>query len=206
MKKFKKLLTVCLVGIMVMSMTITGYASAEKLILNNGGVEFNKLLIVEDGVTYIPLRLALNQNSNQDEPGYDPDYAINVKDFIDQNYVEVSMRRKDANGQLINEGRYIKIEWYDEVKNAEESWATGNGRITFIKYDVIDGTNQINLDNDHEIYEGLESEIKLIQLDETGDRLFLSLGDIEKIVSFMTDGSDYQVVIQIPVPVDNSRR
>lgn len=194
MKKFQKLLTVCLIGIVMMSMTITGYASTE-LVLNHGLVEFNKLLIVEDGITYIPLRLAFNLNANESNPGLNPDYGINVKPFIDQNFVEVSMRRKDANGQLINEGRYIKIEWSDEVKNAEESWATGNGRITFIKYDVIDGTNQINWYNDYEIYEGLESEIKLIQVNETGDRLFLSLGDIEKIVSFMTAGSDYQVDI-----------
>ena len=105
------------------------------------------------------------------------------------------MRRKDENGQLIDEGRYVKIEWSDEVKNSEEAWATGNGRITFIKYDVIDGTNQINWNNDYEIYEGLEAEIKLIRVDETGERLFLSLADIEKIVEFMTDGNDYRVEI-----------
>lgn len=193
-KFLRKALILFVVITVLMSLSINSYASTE-LVLNHGLVAFNKLLIVEDGITYLPLRLAFNLNANEKDPGFNPNYGINIKPFIQDKFVELSMRRKDENGQLIDTGRYVKIEWNDEVKYADDYWVTGNGRITFIKYDVINGVNEINYNRDYEIYNGLEHQIKLIQVDETGDRLFLSLEDIEKIIDFMTDGNNYQVDI-----------
>lgn len=189
----KKLLSLCLLVIVAIGIGTT--ANASPLTLNYGNVEFNKLLVVENGISYIPLRFAFTQNMTKDFLGYDPNYGIIIEPHVDEKYVEVGMRRKDGNGQLVDNGRYVKIEWNDEVKYSDDYWATGNGRITFIKYDVINGVNEINYNRDYEIYKGLENQIKLIPVDETGDRLFLSLGDIEKIIDFMTDGNNYQVDI-----------
>lgn len=187
----KKIFSICLFVIIVFSIVTNTYAST--LTLNHGNVELNKLLLLEDGVTYIPLRLAFTTNMSKDVPGYNPYYGIIIEPHVEEENVEIGMRRKDENGELIDEGRYVKIEWSNEVKNADEGWR--NGRFTFIKYDVVNGLNEINWDHSYEIYGGLNAEIKLVPVDEVGDRLFLSLSDIEKIVSFMTDGCDYQVDI-----------
>lgn len=194
MKKFKKFFVMS--GILCATLTVsltTCYASTE-MILNHGLVEFNELLVVENNTTFIPLRLAFNLNGNNENPGLNPRYGINVKPYIDQSYVEVSLRRKDDNGNLTDTGRYVKIEWADEVKSSKEEWK--NGRMQFIKYDVVNGENVMSeWRNEYTPYAGLESGVKLIPVNETGDRLFLSVNDLQKIANFLTDGNNYQVDI-----------
>ncbi|MBR5518487.1 MAG: hypothetical protein IKV86_05600 [Clostridia bacterium] len=182
----KKTLVTLLIGIMILSMTATCYASTE-LNLNHGIEDFNRLLLIEDGVTYIPLRVAFPNNANESNPGYNPDYAINIKPFIDQSVVELSMRRKDADGNLIENGRHVRICWSDEAKQS-----SAYGDMEFIQYSV--DANGFKIGNPVSI-NNLSSEIKLMPVNAKGDRLFLAVSDIAKIVSFMTDGDNYSVNI-----------
>lgn len=196
MKKASFAVIIC---VTILSVGITSYASTS-LNLNNGNkVSFNKLLIVDNGITYVPLRMAFTQNMGLKKDGTysygdNPYYGITVNPFIGDCCVTMGLRRKDAEGNPVNNGRFVKIEWTDEVRNSNEEWK--NGRIQFIKYDVVNGENVMSeWKNDYKPYAGLESEVKLIPVDETGDRLFLSVGDLQKIANFLTDGNNYQVDI-----------
>lgn len=205
-KTAKKLLMLCITGMIILS-SITCYASTE-LILNHGLTEFNRLLIVDNGKTYIPLRMVFSANAGRSKDtgeityGFNPNYSINIEsDHIDEGYVIINMVRKDANGALLNEGRNVTIAWGDDILNAKDENGESkfpNGRISFKKYTINNKLNVINTNpNEYEygFQIGLDSAVKAVQVNDKGGRLFLSLDDIEKIVNFMTDGNNYQVDI-----------
>lgn len=189
----KKLVCICAALALIFSMTVTSFAAVE-VNLNNGLVDVNKLLIVEDEVAYIPLRIAFNANAGtfvdengnkQESYGKNPYYAIRIADDIANNNVEISMKRKDENGNVINEGKYVKI-----------NWTEGDSYLEFIRYkETESGPDMEDYYDDYD-FQNWDGKCKLVPVNETGDRLFLPLTDMQKIIDFLTGGDNYEVVIE----------
>ena len=197
------IITLCiLIGIAGTCFSVTAMA-AETINLNNSAVEFTQLMFVEDGEIYFPIRLAFNMNAGnlmkdgkvEFSSGENPYYSVLVNDFIDEEMINVRIRRKDEAGNMLGDGRYVKIVWDNASKTeAAENYSVAQpcGMLQLISYKFVDG--KIDWSSLQVQDKPLNAEIKLVQVDEKGgERLYVSLEDLKLITDFLTDGDDYRV-------------
>ena len=208
----KIIASVSAISLLTSFQTITSYAYGAASIdeyfieLNKEPVRFHQMLKIKYDIVYIPLRLAFVNNAGVyiengmeiETLGFDSRYATRIQDeeeMIDNKMIEINMRRKsNENDYLNDEGRYVRIEWGDDVK--KEGYT--NGKIYYWKYKARseeEGGNKGYNDGDYHFTEALDHEPDFDKVNVDGDRILLSVTDIQKIVKFLSDGNDYEVLV-----------
>jgi len=184
---FKKTVLLCLSVIMVMSMMMTGVSAEEGQIININGTDtkFIELFSVEDGTIYLPVRLAFNNFEDQG-------YVVSISPSIEKKNIAIAVVKTDP---ITNEkdGRGVYINWSDDVTSDSEF---SNGRIELYDYETENGVNYLPTEN-YRRPTALSSALIFKDVDSNGGkRTFMSVDDLNNMVQFLIDDSNYAVKLK----------
>lgn len=186
----KRTLLICLSCIMVMSVMLTSVSAEEGQIISINGTDtkFIELFSVEDGVIYLPLRLAFNDFQDQG-------YSVRIAPSIEKKNIAISVIKVNPEtGEIDEDRRGVFINWSDEiVSDAEFS----NGRLELYQYAQDEnGNNYLPTDNYRRPIT-LNSALIFKDVDSNGGkRTFMSVEDLNNMVQFLIDDADYDIKLK----------
>lgn len=187
---FKRTLLLCLSCIMVMSVMLTSVSAEEGQVISINGTDtkFIELFSVEDGVIYLPLRLAFNDFEDQG-------YSVQIVPSIEKKNIAISVVKIDpVTGEIDEDRRGVFINWSDEIlADAEFS----NGRLELYQYAKdANGNNYLPTEN-YRRPTALSSALLFKDVDSHGgQRTFMSVDDLNNMVQFLIDDSNYAVKLK----------
>lgn len=194
MKKISRLLISCLCIGMLSSFAPNVFADdVESIKLNTNKVEnaedFKELFFVDGGVTYLPVRLAFPYFGS-------PEYVVKINPNMSEKNVRIKVFKKDESGELEPEKKITYIRWFDDQD--ENGKTTGKTMtISYLSYNEKAEDDAPSNDdiNDSEIARAdLTNPIIFKNVsDDGGQRLFLSLDDLNDIVGFLIGDDNYVV-------------
>lgn len=173
-KKIKKVIVFCIVTCLLAISNVSVFAENLDVKVNGDYVTaFNKLLIVNDGTVFLPLRLAFTSAMDNEQYPTLVTYMSNTGDIL------VAINRKDETGKFNEEGNCVLIHGNEFIcMNFTPSDYTEDGKAVYY-----------NASNP----QTLKHPIRYENLDASGDRTFLSLDDLNDIILYLTDSDNYQV-------------
>lgn len=192
MKRMKKIFTsVFIVATIVTIGTIS--ASAEqiepgnRIIINNDGGEFSELLFINNGKTYVPVRLAFpTLNDKENKIGFATSWgtAYPVIHLIYGNTTG-----EDASGGKLpfwGQRRCIDIMWEGDA------YQGANASISVIDYSEVADGIPVNPEVNDEY--SLNDPVILRNVDG-GNRMFISIDDVNRLVDILGLDNTYSVKI-----------
>lgn len=187
---FKKTLLLCLSALIIFSMMMTSVSAEEGQIISINGTDtkFIELFSVEDGVIYLPLRLAFNDFEDQG-------YSVQIVPSIEKKNIAISVVKINPETGVVDEDRRgVFINWSDEIlADAEFS----NGRLELYQYAKDEnGNNYLPTDN-YRRPTALSSALLFKDVDSNGGkRTFMSIDDLNNMVQFLIDDANYAVKLK----------
>lgn len=185
----KMILTGLLSAVMIGVSIPNAFAEeAQTISINGTDTSFVEIFKVENGVTYLPIRLAFNNFVDQG-------YSVSVVPSIEKQNIAISVIRVDqTTGEVDNDRRGVFINWSDEI-TADESFSFG--RLELYKYEKdANGNNFLPTENFQRPV-ALENKMIFLNVDDNGgQRAFMSLDDLNTMVQFLIDNSDYRVELK----------
>lgn len=148
--------------------------------------DFKELLLVNNGTTYLPIRLAFPYFGSKE-------YEVIINPNIDESNVRIKVYKKDEGGNIKTQRSAAFIEWYNDI---DENGKV-NGKVVAISYesDNYDDNPQDIYNTDITINE-LKCPLIFKNVDNLGgQRLFVSLDDLKDLVNFLIGDDDYTVKI-----------
>lgn len=187
LKKYFRVLFTCM--LLITSATIGVQAEGATTLELNGGepTQFVEIFRVENGVTYLPIRLAFNDFERQG-------YTVIVNPSIDYKNIRIAVIKTDTNTGTIIDRRALFINWADEITNNE---GFEYGRLEFYQYDKDDnGNNYLPTENFRRPVAMNNSLIFSDVDDNGGQRTFMSIKDLNNMVQFLIDDANYTVKLK----------
>lgn len=189
MYRLKKILSVVCVVAMVLAMSSV-VASAEEgvgdtLGINNDNSNFSELVCIENGKAYLPLRLMF-PNLN------DRDNKIGMTISWGTSYPIIHLIYGNTTGGMLVDGAApyegvrscVDIMWEGDASNGAKAY------LTVIKYTYDDNGEMSIIEHDES--QVLDDLVYLKKV-EGGDRMFVSIDDINKLTELVGVDSAYSV-------------
>ena len=170
-------------------MIINGAAEDGQIININGReTKFIELFKVENGVTYLPIRLAFNDFVDQG-------FSVQVVPSIAKNNIAISVVRIDPETNEINEDRRgVYINWSTDITGDEEF---KNGRLELYQYAKDENGNNYLPTGNYIRPTALNSPIILSYVDDNGgQRAYISTDDLNNMVRFLIDDANYSIKLK----------
>ncbi len=190
--KLKKFVSILCVIVMAFSIgTITVFAdetgAGAKILINNDNPSFEELICVENGKTYLPLRLVF-PNLN------DKDNKIGMTISWGRSYPVIHLIHGATTGGDPIDGaapyegvrNCVDIMWEGDASNGAKAY------LTVIKY-TYDENGEMNI-VEHDESQILDDLVYLKKV-EDGDRMFVSIDDINKLTKLIGFDGAYSVKI-----------
>ncbi len=195
--RMKKVLAAACLCAFTLSAAVTGFAaddlpkSAVKIQLNteeaDGADGFREMFWVCDGTTYLPLRLAFPWDDNS------PQYIVRINYSGTNGNVRIKIYRKKEDGSLQAEKKVVVLRW-DGEPNAD---GAVQGRMELYRYDSnsdFGKENASDIQNTDITRKPLANPLYFKDVDQSGgQRVFISLADLETLVQFLIGDSNYVV-------------
>lgn len=186
-KKFRKTVLFCLSFIVISSMFLTSVSAEEGQIISINGTDtkFVELFSVENGVIYLPVRLAFNNFEDQG-------YLVQIIPSIEKKNISIAVIKTDP---LTNDkdARGVYINWNESVTSDSEF---SNGRIELYDYETENGVNYLPTENYRRPI-ALNSELIFKDVDsDGGKRTFMSVEDLNNMVQFLIDDANYDIKLK----------
>lgn len=189
-QNFKKTVLICLSCIMVMSVMLTSvYAEEGQIISINGtDTKFIELFSVEDGVIYLPLRLAFNDFQDQG-------YSVKIAPSIEKKNIAISVIKiNPGTGEIDEDRRGVFINWSDEISS---DTAFVNGRLELYQYVQDENGNNYLPTENYRRPIALNSALIFKDVDPYGGkRTFMSVEDLNNMVQFLIDDANYDIKLK----------
>ena len=188
--KLKKILSSCIACmLLIIAFTTGAHAEGATELQLNGGepTPFVEIFRVENGVTYLPIRLAFNDFEKQG-------YTVIVNPSIDYQNIRIAVVKTDsASGEIVDR-RALFINWADDVTSDAEF---KHGRLEFYQYSKNEqGVNYLPTENFRRPIAMNNSLIFSYVDDNGGQRAFMSVEDLNNMVQFLIDDANYSVTIK----------
>ena len=191
-KILKRITSMACICVLALSTLLTNvYADdAATIKLNTADEEqaqgFKELLLVNEGTTYLPIRLAFPYFGS-------PEYVVRINPNIDESNVRIKVYKKDAEGNIQPQKSVAFIKWYNDI----DASGMVNGRVTTISYESDNyNDNPSDMNNTDITRNELKSPLIFKSVDDFGgQRLFVSLDDLKELVNFLIGDNDYAVEI-----------
>lgn len=157
--------------------------------------DFKELLLVNDGTTYLPIRLAFPHFGSKE-------YEVIISPNIDESNVRIKVYKRGENGKMQPQRKVAFIGWLGDI---DENGKV-NGRVETISYesDNVDNDNYYkdttpDMHNTDITRNELKCPLIFKNVDNLGgQRLFVSLDDLKDLVDFLIGDNDYTVEIFKP--------
>lgn len=190
-RNFKKMFLFCIIGIMLLS-TIVPNVFAESIAtsinINGTNTSLVELFRVENGVTYLPIRLAFNDFEDQG-------FSVRVVPSIEKKNIAISVIKIDPVTGLIDpDRRGVYINWADDITSSDEYTY---GRLELYQYEQDANGNNYLPTNNYRRPQALNNEIIFSYVDDNGgQRAYMSLEDLNNMVQFLIDDATYTVELK----------
>ena len=185
---FKRTILLCVACIMAMSVMLVSVSAEEgqAISINGTDTKFVELFTVENGIIYLPLRLAFNDFVDQG-------YSVVITPSMTKKNISISIVKVDSvTGEVVDKVRRgVYIGWNEEITQ-EADFA--NGRIEFYEYEKVNNLNKL-LTFVRPV--ALSSALEFKKVDYNGGaRTFISVEDLNTIVQFLIDDAAYSVKLK----------
>lgn len=189
-KKLMKALSTCAAGIMIFSSMMANVTAEEgqSISINGRETKFTELFKVENGVTYLPIRLAFNDFVDQG-------FSVQVVPSMTKSNIAISVTRIDPETNEVNEDRRgLYINWNGDVTGDEEFQ---NGRLELYQYAKDENGNNYLPTENYRRPIALTSPIILLNVDDNGgQRAYMSTEDLNNMVRFLLDDANYSIKLK----------
>ena len=187
----RKIVSICMTSIIMLSIVITTVGATEppSVNLNGEDVQLIEICRVENGVTYLPIRMFFNTFK-------DKGFSVQVVPSMSYKNIAISVLRPDpSTGDYNTDRRGIFVRWDDRIVEDERF---PQGRIDFHKYikTQSNGNQDVN-DGSYDPFSPISNALIISRIDDNGgQRVYMSVEDLNKIVQFLVDDSTYVVTLK----------
>lgn len=189
-KNLIKALSMCVASIMLFSSMMISVAAedGQSISINGRETKFVELFRVENGVTYLPIRLVFNDFVDQG-------FSVQVVPSMAKTNIAISVIRIDPETNEVNEDRRgVYINWSADITSDEEF---KNGRLELYQYAKDENGNNYLPTENYRRPTALTSPIILSYVDDNGgQRAYMSTDDLNNMVRFLIDDANYSIKLK----------